>query len=86
VIDLQFRETGDGKTLVPYWKYEVEPVENQTAEEFDAIVGSTLMSILAELEKGAQTVAAGLDSKPVKQTPQTTNDSSTTANGPSPHQ
>jgi len=72
---VQFQETSEGKVSVPYWKYEVEPVENQTPEAFCSLVHSVLRNILNDLERGAQNVAAGLDPKPVKPTPNTTEDS-----------
>lgn len=72
---IEFQETSEGKTSVLYWKFEVEPVENQTPEAFRSYLDSILRNILTELERGAQKVAAGLDPKPVKPTPKTTEDS-----------
>jgi len=50
-------------------------VENQTPEAFCSFADSVLKNILTDLERGAQKVAASLDPKPMKPTPNTTKDS-----------
>jgi hypothetical protein len=68
---LQFRGTGDGKTLAEFFKYEIDPVKNHTPETWASIMMNIYTSILRDLERGAQRLAAGLDPKP-DHTPSTT--------------
>lgn len=58
VFDLQFQGTRDGKTLIPYWDYEMEPLENYTAETFQPVLEAIFKPIFDDLEKGAQRLAA----------------------------
>ncbi|KAG0598450.1 hypothetical protein M758_12G074700 [Ceratodon purpureus] len=64
IAKAQFRGTDDGKTLVEFFKYEVEPVTNQTPESWLFIMTNVYMSVVKDLERGAQRLAAGLDPKP----------------------
>ncbi|KAG0554190.1 hypothetical protein KC19_12G071000 [Ceratodon purpureus] len=61
---IQFQESGDGKTMVEYWKFELEPVDNQTRESFCNFVSGHLELILAELERGAKAHVSGLEFRP----------------------
>lgn len=73
----EFRDTGDGKTFVPYWIYEVEPVENQTPETFYTFGETVMKALLVLLETGAQRLSAGLYPLPANQSPNTPADSIT---------
>lgn len=56
----QFRGTDDGKTVLEYWSYEVDPVTTMTREQFTQFIGGFLSAkLVSGMEAASKKIAAG---------------------------